>query len=293
MTIRAARRARDFLTETQNNDGGWGYRVGNGSVTEPTALAVIVKPSQSAWEKGLTWLLRAQRDDGGWGISQTDDGSNWQTVWASWAALIAASGDSLQSARRGADWVLEMPVARVDDPITNRLLGIDSLLNGWPWQPQGGTWVEPTALSLLLLLASGITDHPRVREGVAFLRDRTCSGGGWNVGAPFNFGKQMSPTPHTTALALMALQAAGADRADPIIKESLIAMRHMLDLRVSASTLAWGISALRVWQVDDASLCDRLLQMQSGDGDWENNPYATASALLALQGPTTILSPGE
>jgi hypothetical protein len=289
MMLRAMERARDFLDETQNSDGGWGYRVGNSSVTEPTALALMARPSQAAWEQGWRWLLDTQRDDGGWGMNLLDDASNWLTMWAVWALLNAATVESLSAAQQGVDWVLDMPVARTKDPITHDLIGVDPLLAGWAWQPGGGAWIEPTALSVLVLLAAGMSDHPRLLEGIAFLRDRVCSGGGWNVGAPINFGKQMPPTPYHTVLALLALRAAGAARAEPLIDESLVAMRQMLTSHVAASSLAWGITALQSWQADVAALYERLLQIQSHDGSWESSPYATASALLAMQGPDAIL----
>jgi hypothetical protein len=61
--------------------------------------------------------------------------------------------------------------------------------------------------------------------------------------------------------------------------------RELLTAEVAASSLAWGIIALRAWQADDASLREQLLKRQSEDGGWENSPYSTASALLALQEP--------
>ena len=58
-------------------------------------------------------------------------------------------------------------------------------------------------------------------------------------------------------------------------------------------SLADVLTALQVWQADDASLYDRLLQLQADDGGWERSPYATASALLALQGLEMAFSVGE
>jgi hypothetical protein len=296
MSIRAMQRARDFLDETQNHDGGWGYRVGSSSVTEPTALAVIARSSQAAWEGGVAWLLSTQRDDGGWGLNAQDDASNWLALWATRALLIAATEDALLAAGRGVDWLLELPTVRSTDTATVSdvigLFGIDLTLYGWPWQPGDASFVEPTALGLLVLTTAGLTDHPRLLEGVAYLHDRVCQGGGWNVGNPYMFEKPLPPTPHSTALALSALRATGADHDHSTISESLDALREILTQRVAADSLALGMMALRAWQADDASLRDRLLQMQSDDGGWERSPYATASALLALQGPETIFSLG-
>ena len=290
MTLYEIQQARDFLAAAQNSDGGWGYRVGNVSTTEPTALALLARPLQAAWEKGVAWSLATQKDDGGWGINSADDESNWLTAWAVWALLGASTERSLSAARSGADWLLKVPVAGgAGDPVAPALIGVTSKRCGWPWQSHGGAWVEPTALSVLVLFASGVTDHPRLREAIALLRERVCLGGGWNVGAALNFGKQMPPTPYATVLALLALQVARVDRDDPVIAESLRALHHMLTPHVAASTLAWGIIALRAWQADHSSLRDRLLERQATDGGWENSPYATATALLALQEQAQIL----
>ena len=285
-------RARDFLENAQNSDGGWGYRTDSASVTEPTALALMSRPSQTALEQGVAWLLATQKDDGGWGMNAADDASNWLTAWAVWALLKISAEDSLTAARAGTAWLLDVPVARTHDPITSGLIGVDPALSGWAWQPDGGTWVEPTALSLLALSASAPADHPRLSQGVAFLRDRVCLGGGWNVGAPINFGQQMPPTPYQTVVTLLALRAAGIAREDPLIANSLNVLRQMLTPHVSAGSLAWGIVALRAWQADDTPLRDRLSARQSTAGGWENSPYATAAALQALQQPQTSLSFG-
>jgi hypothetical protein len=285
MIIHAIKKARDFLDQTQNNDGGWGYQAGRLSVTEPTALVMLAKPSPSAWQRAEAWLLRIQQDDGGWGMSLDDDASNWLTAWAVWALLNASTEESLSAARQGIDWLLDVPVARTDDPITSGLIGVNPALAGWAWQPDGGAWTEPTALSVIVLLAAGVSDHPRVREGLAFLRDRVCPDGGWNVGAPFNFGKQMPSTLYHTVLTLLALRFGGGKIEDPMVTGGLEVTRELLTAEVAASSLAWGIIALRAWQADDASLREQLLKRQSEDGGWENSPYSTASALLALQKP--------
>jgi len=287
MAIHVLQRARGFLNQSQNYDGGWGYRTGSQSVTEATALAVIARPSNAAEERGLAWLIRTQKEDGGWGINAQDDAANWLTDWATWALFLAGTVETSPAARRGVDWLLNVPVVRITDPtaMTDVMgsLGIDPALAGWPWQPGEAPFVEPTALSVLTLVAAGMTEHPRVREGVAYLRDRVCQGGGWNVGNPFMFKKPLPPTPHSTSLALLALRATGARGDEPIITDGLAAMRETLRPRVRAGSLAWGIAALKAWQSDDKSLRDRLLQMQAEDGSWERSPYATASALFALQ----------
>lgn len=286
----AVQRARAFLNDTQNDDGGWGYRIGSQSVTEATALAVIAHPSPTTWEKGVNWLLRTQREDGGWGIHGQDDAANWLTAWATWALLLSATTESLQAARRGVNWLLDVPVVRITDssetPDVMGILGIDPTLAGWPWQPGEASFVEPTALSLLVLAAAGMTGHPRFAEGVAYLRDRVCQRGGWNVGNPFMFQKPLPPTPYNTALALLALRETGAAREEPVVRDGLAALGDMLlYLRLRASSVAWGLAAIQAWSAETNGVHDRLLRQQVDDGGWGNSPYATASALFAMQEP--------
>jgi len=287
MSIHVVQRARDYLRETQNDDGGWGYKSTSQSVTEATAVAVIAQPSLTGREGGTNWLLRTQRADGSWGMNAQDDSGNWLTAWAALALLLQPAEQAAQHARQGLDWLLAMGVVRVTDAATTTdimgTLNINPLLAGWPWQPDEASFVEPTALTMLAFTAAGEGDQPRLHEAIAYLRDRVCLGGGWNVGNPYMFRKPLPATPYSTAVALLAMKAAGADREDPLVSNGMAVLRQTLLSRVEASTLAWGCTALRVWHSDDESLRKRLVQMQDDRGGWDRSPYATASALIALQ----------
>jgi len=287
MSIHAVQHARDYLSETQNDDGGWGYKSTSQSVTEATAVAVIAQTSVASREGGTNWLLRTQRSDGSWGMNAQDDSGNWLTAWAALALLLQPIEKARQAARQGLDWLLAMGVVRVTDPTTATdimgTLDINPSLAGWPWQPDEAPFVEPTSLTLLALVAAGEGDQPRVREAVAYLRDRVCRGGGWNVGNPYMFRKPLPATPYSTAVALLAMKAAGADRADPIVSDGITTLHQTLLSRIEASTLAWGCTALRTWHSEDESLRKRLIQMQDNRGGWDRGPYATASAMIALQ----------
>jgi hypothetical protein len=280
--LQGVKPAHDFLVQTQNEDGGWTYRVGSASTTEPTALILMTDLPAKVRARGAEWLLITQKEDGGWGLNALDDESGWLTAWAALALSNVSSAEAVTAVRRGVDWLLNMPVLRLEDPIVQDLLEIDPMLAGWVWQPRGATWVEPTALALLILLVSGNADHPRFVEGLAFLRDRACRGGGWNFGNPINFGNIMPPTPYQTVLGLLALQAAGADPANRFIVEGVAAVEEMLKGEVADVSLAWGTIALNAWQMDTSSLCESLLVRQRSNGSWEDNPLATAAALLAL-----------
>src|SRR5262249_35372065 len=83
---------------------------------------------------------------------------------------------------------------------------IDVNLMGWPWAACTSSWVEPTAWACLALRRVGQGDHPRVREGLDLLLDRTLDEGGINYGNRRIFGISLEPIPGPTALALLALQ---------------------------------------------------------------------------------------
>ena len=87
----------EFLTASQNADGGWGYRRGAMSYVEPTAFALIAlfgptgaggqdvpQTRFQAVQRGLTWLRSQQRDNGGWGINKDDQISGWMTYPTIW-----------------------------------------------------------------------------------------------------------------------------------------------------------------------------------------------------------------
>src|SRR5207249_2231103 len=74
------RRAVRWLEQHQNPDGGWGedlrsyddqaWRGRGASTASQTAWALLallaVNPGTEAVARGVSWLVRTQRDDGGW-----------------------------------------------------------------------------------------------------------------------------------------------------------------------------------------------------------------------------------
>src|SRR5690349_24833477 len=95
------------IVRLQNRDGGWPYRTGGGSWTEPTAMALLLQSAttvdpQSA-ERGLNWLRAAQRQDGGWPPSPSVAQSTWVT-----AIVMLLTRESLGRApyARGVDWLM-------------------------------------------------------------------------------------------------------------------------------------------------------------------------------------------
>jgi hypothetical protein len=277
--------AANFLLQTQNPDGGWGYRARGVSYVEPTAAAMLALGNGAARARARDFLLSIQRADGGWGIGAMDAESGWMTAWA--VRALAAFPDARDAAARGAQWLIDTDGLRVTDApsraIIYQRLQIDSTLRGWPWQRGDAAWVHPTALAMLALSAMGRRDHTRVRDGMAYLFDRAVASGGWNVGNPEMLGKTVPATIQDTAVTLLALRAVGVGADDAHIAGAIRFLGDAVAHAHTAAELAWGVYALRDWSVDVGDALTRLNALQDADGGWQGNPFITAIAAIASQ----------
>jgi len=165
------------------------------------------------------------------------------------------------------------------------LMGIDPTLQGWPWQPGEAAWVFPTALTLLALTAAGIRQHSRLNHGLGYLLDRACLDGGWNFGNPTLFGRRLPALIPETAMALLALRALGIAPTEAAVASGLAYLRSALPQAMACLELALGSLALLVWDgittVTVLSI-EALLSRQGANGGWDDSPFVTAAAALAL-----------
>src|SRR5580692_911410 len=72
------------LVDRQNPDGGWGYRRGGGSWTEPTCYALLALSSDApaapdTLRRGAKWLAAQRRAGGGWAPRESVQESTWVT----------------------------------------------------------------------------------------------------------------------------------------------------------------------------------------------------------------------
>jgi hypothetical protein len=226
----------DALVSMQNSDGGWGYRGGGGSWTEPTCYALM---ALDAWglgssgeaSRGSGWISARQRADGGWAPRDGVDQSTWVT------ALVLLLGDSLfapAQAQAASAW-LRAQTGRESSLVYRlrmRLLGVrldDPAVDGWPWFPGAAAWVVPTALSILALqkIAGRTKDRgvlERIELGRRFLLARRCRDGGWNHGSTKALGYDSDSYAETTGIALLALHGAaapGLDRSEEVARQKL------------------------------------------------------------------------
>ncbi|MEJ2548179.1 MAG: terpene cyclase/mutase family protein [Gemmatimonadota bacterium] len=288
------------LVVRQNTDGGWPAAASGRSATEPTAwalraltamdtridAAVIDQPRASATE----WLRERQKPSGAWPVSDLVAASGFSTAVAGLALVATGEGTLIERAEEAARWLLAHPGKQVSwrtrlwlrwNPRQNPL-EIDLRLRGWPWQEGMWGWVEPTAVSLLLVRAlRGRIDEDSldaaIADGEALLRDRTCPGGGWNHGLGRSHEEDLWPYPDTTAFALLALGPGGTDAT---LTQGRAALDRMLAEPVSRLTTALGIIVAEESGTDSGSLRARLVQQWREDFP-EPTTRATAISLLA------------
>lgn len=276
-----AMNAADFLLQSQNADGGWGYRLKGMSYVEPTSAVLLVLSEPNARARGRDFLLSLQHADGGWGIAAMDAESGWMTAWAVRALADFPEADAAM--RRGADWLIENAGLVVRDESArakiNELFKIDSTLRGWGWQRGDASWVHPTALAILALVAAGQADHSRTHAGVQYLLDRACPDGGWNIGNPWMLGKKIPATIQDTSVALLALRSVGVTEDEGRRTKALHYLRDALTRAQTSAELVWGIYALKSWKVEMSDALQRLNAMQRTDGSWDGNPFITAIAM--------------
>jgi hypothetical protein len=240
----------------------------------------LVDPIQGA----LVWLAGRQRQDGSWPLSVELDESSWTT---SLAVLALCHHPELRPCvRRGVDWLLcqegrggsllswllEHLFAR------RRAIDQDPNLKGWPWTPGAFSWVEPTAYALMALKrarpqADDARAEARIREAELMIYDRMCAGGGWNYGNSRVLGEDLWPYPDATAVALIALQDHATRDAN---RQSLHALRKMLETNDSGLTLSWSVLCLQLYGHEVLELRRRLEQ------SFEARAFLGESRALAL-----------
>ncbi len=134
--------------------------------------------------------------------------------------------------------------------INPAMVEFDNRVQGWPWRPNNGSWVEPTVHSMVALKhvvrLSGESANflsIRARTGAAerMLMNRRCDDGGWNYGNSRVWSRVLPSYPETTGIALLGLQ----NRPAAELKPSLgIAEKYWRETQ-SPLAKAWLSIALR------------------------------------------------
>jgi hypothetical protein len=278
----------EYLISSQDPTGGWGYHRDQKPSIEATALAILALRDQSIYsgefQKCISWLLSCQHEDGGWGIYQDDFESGWQTAWALIALAHLNQGQSAMSA--AVLWLTHVPTAQIGSVQLDRVTNLDdqpAVNLVWPWLPGQGGWIVPTALAVLALTGQELSPLASLRIDAAhayFKQNRTPIGG-WSYGNASPLDTIVNPRAHQTATVLMALT-----RTNPqeVRKEDVSALKQSMREDQGVLSLAAGLTALHMLGEQDDESSVLLNAKQLPDGSWEQRPFSTAWAMLALRG---------
>lgn len=273
----------------------WGYLPGGAAAAEPAALSALALAShgrRAAARAPLDWLCTQQSADGRVGAVAGDSDPAWPTAWAVLAWQTAGAqepasspGERYQPAiKRGIAWLLEArgtPLQKSAD------IGHDPTLVGWPWVLSTHSWVEPTAMAVLSLKATGRARDPRCVEGIRLLHDRLLPAGGCNYGNTEVLGQFLRPHVEPTGVCLWAL--AGEPDADGRTRRSLDYLRSELPRQQAAISLSYGLIGLAAHGVLLVE-AESLLAAAAGR-TLRRAPVAYRLALLALAAKHALPAP--
>lgn len=235
------------LTIDLAEEAAWSYQPGGTPAIEPMALAALALSAtgRDAEARPIRRkLIECQSADGSLGITATVRTPKWPTGWAvlAWSAANRVSPDPRfrpDHCQRAVEWLLS---AHGHTWERTPEFGHDPSIDGWPWVEGTHPWIEPTAISLLALRATGHGTHPRAKEAAKLLLDRLLPDGGANYGNTTVFSQTLRPHLQPTGLALIAL--AGYADTSGKIERSLAYLERSLPATAGGASLAYGVMAL-------------------------------------------------
>jgi hypothetical protein len=227
-------------------------------------------------EKLCARLVDEQQNDGRVSVSKSHPESYWPTP----IAVLAWQNSSPSRAAR--DKSIHFLLSTTGNHFAHRAdepAGHDTSLKGWPWVAGTHSWIEPTAMSMIALKATGYSRHDRVSEAVRMLLDRQLLHGGWNHGNSFVYGRELRPTPDGTGAALAALAGMVDRHHVPRAIDYLQGERDRLRTPISLGWTLIGLAAWNLWPSNGLALVERCLVNQLKLGE-----YDTSSLSLLLLG---------
>lgn len=265
-------------------DGGFSARSGEPFRSDATAWATLAlsrfAPSHPLLGPARDKLTVAQDPDGRVSISRDHEEAFWPTA----LSVLAWNGSPVHELHcsRGVLFLLKTTgkhwKKRSDDPI-----GHDPDILGWPWIEGMHSWIEPTALSVIALTATGYGQHDRVLEAIRMTLDRQLSHGGWNYGNTLVFGRELHPMPESAGAALAAL-VGQVDRGT--VARSLDYLQGEVNRLGTPVSLGWallGLAAWDRWPSNGAVLVQRCVANQARYGDYDTSALSLL-LLAALEG---------
>ncbi|HEV3342081.1 MAG TPA: hypothetical protein VG125_17060 [Pirellulales bacterium] len=273
----------DTLVEELAEETHWSYELAGSIAAEPTAIAALALCAHrrvDAAARACRRLGELQATDGSVGVAPDRPSPGWPTGWAvlAWTALATNGGGSVhqQHVNRAVAWMLSQHGRTFATPSE---MGHDARLDGWPWVDGTHPWVEPTAVNLLALKATGHGQLPRSREAAAMLVDRLLPDGGSNYGNTTVLGQVLRPHVEPTGLALLAL----AGESDPSgrIERSLRYLENCLAKTPAAVSLAYGVMGLAAHGRRPAAADDWLAAAARQTKSYQRSPLRRGLIALA------------
>lgn len=253
MASDAAARARDWLEKNRGSDRAFGYLPGQPSRGEPTVLA-----EAAGVQAPLSWL------------SSADLGYSRYLL----PAVVAGRSEAAALSAKTVDEILLLRGKTFETD--KSVVAHDTTIPGWSWVDGTAPWVEPTAYAVISLKRAGKADSDRVRDGVALLRNRQCTDGGWNYGNTRIYTNQLEGDFSPTGWTLMALPPG------PEIDRGFEFMSTVRD-HPSTDGLALLILAMVAHRRDPAEFVALLAGRQAADGSFARGRVDwTALACAAL-----------
>ena len=279
-----------ILKDRQLPSGGWSFGSSQQASIEATCLSALGLGWEAPANVALAsrFLLDSQREDGGWPAFQGDPQPSWTTALA--LSTLTVANDVSDARERALNWLLSERgreghwLWRWKFKTADRNVRFDPDKFGWPWCPGAGSWVIPTAFSVVAIKQFTVCNRSeasknRIRLGVEMLLDRACVGGGWNSGNSVVYGVPLPPHVEATAVALLALQD---EPRSGIVHASVDWLESRAAEINAVSSLSWCILTLFVYQRRIDELKRRLAAIV-GDGSIIRNNARLATALLALR----------
>ena len=200
-----------------------------------------------------------------------------EACWPTSLSVLAWTGSTQHREAQGGAVRYLLQTTGAHSRNTGTLVGHDMTLRGWPWVAGTHSWVEPTALSVIALRASGYGRHDRVEEAERMLLDRQLTHGGWNYGNTIVIGKELHPNVVSTGAALCAL----VGRVDSeSVAASLSYLRSNVSQLKTPMSLGWALLGLSAWgrrPSEAREWISECLQRQTRYGE-----YRTAALGLLL-----------
>lgn len=277
----------DSILDSLSGKPCCGYGTVQPPASEPTALAALALWGHGRHEpakQAADWLVKTQAEDGSVSVRRGLDKPCWPTALAvmTWISTGNSSDRYLSAIENAVTWTLSIRgKAQPRRPET----GHDTTLAAWPWVEGTHGWIEPTALHLLALKATGRGNHARAREAVRMLIDRQLPQGGCNYGNTIVLGQTLRPHLQPTGIAMLALS--GEEDKSQRIERSLNYLSQNLDRQTPTASLCWSLMGLAAHGHSVASRNDWLQAAYQRTENSDRSPYKLALlALAALQTPS-------